>query len=80
VSDDVTVAAARRWVTVASGYDHTTDATQASWQSIGLTALDAAIDFECLQHKRIRMNYSFDAAPEANHPGAVVCKVTVKGR
>ncbi len=77
VSDDLTVGAARQWVTTAAGYDHGTDATSASWSSVGLTARAAAIDFEKLMHKRIRANYTFDAAPEADHPGAVV--ITERG-
>lgn len=72
VSNDVTVAAARRWVPVSVGYDLGTDTTAATWQSVGLTARDAAVDFDNLLHKRIRVNYTFDAAPEADHPGAVV--------
>lgn len=73
VSDDLLVGAVRQWVTTAAGYDQGTDATSASWSSVGLTALGAAIDFENLQHKRIRMNYTFDGAPQADHPGAVIC-------
>lgn len=71
-SDDLMIGAVRQWVTVSTGYDQGTDTTAASWSSVGLTALDAAIDFENFQHRRIRMNYTFDGAPQADHPGAVV--------
>ena len=72
VSDDVLVGAARQWVTTAAGYDQGTDATSASWSSVGLTSLGAAVDFENVQHRRIRANYTFSAAPGTDHPGAVI--------
>lgn len=71
-SNDVTVGAVREWVDLAVGYDLGTDATAASWVSVGLTDLDALVEFEGVSFKRIRANYAFDAAPGADHPGAVV--------
>lgn len=71
-SDDVSISATRRWVDLGVGYDLGTDTTAAAWTSVGLTALDALVDFDGYGHKRIRVNYTFDAAPESDHKGAVV--------
>ena len=72
VSDDLTVSAARQWVTIATGYDLTTRMETASWSSVGLTATSAMVDFDGLNCRRIRVNYTFDGAPGVDHPGAVV--------
>jgi hypothetical protein len=71
-SNDVTVSAARRWVTLASGYEDDIDDTAPSWQSIGNTVQEALVKFPKLGYKRIRVNYTFDGAPAAGNPGAVV--------
>ncbi len=72
VSDDLMLGAVRQWVDIVAGYDLGTDATAASWSSVGLTPLHAAIDLENCLHKRVRGNYTYDAAPEVDHPGGVI--------
>jgi hypothetical protein len=71
-SDDAIAGAARVWVDLAVGYDLAANATAATWVSTGLTAKSTLIDLEGYLHSRIRINYSFDAAPHADHPGSVI--------
>jgi hypothetical protein len=71
-SNDVEVGGVREWVDLGVGYDLSADATSASWTSLGLTDTDTQVDFDNWMGKRIRANYSFDDAPEADHPGHCV--------
>lgn len=71
-SNDADAGAGRQWVDLGVGYDLTADGTQSTWTSVGLTALDALVDFDNWMHKRIRVAYMWDAVPGSDHPGAIV--------
>jgi hypothetical protein len=52
------------WVVLGSGYSQANDTTQDTWVSTGATALDDLVDFDNFCHRRIRMVYEFDGAPD----------------